>query len=227
MGDAGVEAGVLDGDGHARGGEFEQALVLLSEVGGELGLQVDDADDAVLDDERDGELGENRRVGFDVVVDLFDVFDEDGAVLGGGLADDAAPGLDAHALDLWGVACLETDTEVAGAVVDEEDGEDAVVDDGADEVGDAMHEGVKVEGGVERVGEAEEEVELDGLVADVGGGGGIQELRLCGAVVAFEVIDCLYLFGSFGLGRGGHCQARFYACCAAEPAASHPSAERL
>ncbi len=86
----------------------------------------------------------------------------------GGLADDAAAGLDAHALDLGGVAGLEADAEVAGAVVDEEDGEDAVVDDGADEVGDAMHEGVEVEGGVEGVGEAEEEVELDGLEADVG-----------------------------------------------------------
>jgi hypothetical protein len=30
--DAGVEARVLDRDGHARGGEFEQALVLGSEV---------------------------------------------------------------------------------------------------------------------------------------------------------------------------------------------------
>jgi hypothetical protein len=41
------------------------------------------------------------------------------------------------------------------------------------------------------------------------------------------VIDCLYLFGGLGLGRGGHDQPRFYACCAAESAASHPSAERL
>ena len=72
-----------------------------------------------------------------------------------------------------------------GAVVDEEDGEDAVVDDGADEVGDAVHEGVEVEGGVERVGEALEEVDLQGLDADVGsrtGGGGAGD----GAVVALE-----------------------------------------
>ncbi len=69
-GDAGVEAGVFDGDGHARGGEFEQALVLVGEVGGVLGLEVDDADDAVLDDERDGEFGEDVGVGVDVVLDL-------------------------------------------------------------------------------------------------------------------------------------------------------------
>ncbi len=69
-GDAGVEARVLDRDGHARGGEFEQALVLFGEEGGELGLEVDDADDAVLDDERDGELGAHVGVGVDVVLDL-------------------------------------------------------------------------------------------------------------------------------------------------------------
>jgi hypothetical protein len=73
-----------------------------------------------------------------------------------------------------------------GAVVDEEDGEDAVVDDGADEVGDAVHEGVEVEGGVEGVGEALEEVDLQGLDADVGGGVGGMGLG-GGAVVAFEV----------------------------------------
>ena len=33
-GDASVEAGVLDGNGHAGGDELEQALVLLGEEGG-------------------------------------------------------------------------------------------------------------------------------------------------------------------------------------------------
>jgi len=48
-GDAGVEAGVLDGDGHARGHQFEQAPVLVREVADGFGLQVEDADDLVLD----------------------------------------------------------------------------------------------------------------------------------------------------------------------------------
>jgi hypothetical protein len=49
-----------------------------------------------------------------------------------------------------------------------------------------VHEGVEVEGGVEGVGEALEEVDLQGLDADVGGavcGGGVGR----GAVVALEV----------------------------------------
>ena len=67
-GDAGVEAGVLDGDGHAGGDELEQALVVFGEEGGGLGLKVEDADDLVLDDEGDGEFGEDVGVGVDVVV---------------------------------------------------------------------------------------------------------------------------------------------------------------
>ncbi len=67
-GDAGVEAGVFDGDGHAGGDELEQALVLVGEEGGVLGLDVDDADDLVLDDEGDGEFGADVGVGVDVVL---------------------------------------------------------------------------------------------------------------------------------------------------------------
>ena len=94
------------------------------------------------------------------------------------------------------MADLEAHAEVFGAVVDEEDGEDFVVDDGADEVGDAVHEGVEVEGGVEGVGELVEEVDLEGLDADFGVGGvGVKECGRGGAIVAFE--------GVFGWGRFG------------------------
>ena len=90
---------------------------------------------------------------------------QDGAALEGGAADDAAAELDAEALGFGGVTGLEAHPELLGAVVEEEDGEDAVVDDGADEVGDAVHQGVKVEGLVESVCEPVEELELERLYA--------------------------------------------------------------
>ncbi len=75
---------------------------------GVLGLDVDDSDDTAFDDERDGELGADVGVGLDVVVDVVAggayVVDEDGFAVEGGLTDDAAAELDAHALDLVGVA---------------------------------------------------------------------------------------------------------------------------
>ncbi len=99
-----------------------------------------------------------------------------------------------------GVADLEAHPELLGAVVEEEDGEDAVVDDGADEVGDAVHEGVEVERGVEGVGEGVEEVDLvqgsTRIFAGCGGGffgarAGSLPRRLCGWVS----------FGSCGAGE--------------------------
>ncbi len=60
-GDAGVESRVLDRDSHARGDQFEQALMIEGEEAGMLGLDVDDADDLVFDDERHGQLGAGPR----------------------------------------------------------------------------------------------------------------------------------------------------------------------
>src|SRR5882757_8605352 len=195
-GDAGVEAGVFDGDGHARGDKFKEALVFEGEVADGFGLEVEYADDFVLDDERDREFGADVGVGVDVVVGFGDVFDEEGFALERRLADDAAAELDAHALDFAGVTDLEAHAEIFGAVVEEEDGEDFVVDDGADEVGDTVHEGVEIEGGVEGVGELVEEVDLEGFNANFWVGGvGVKECGRSGAIVAFE--------GVFGWGRFG------------------------
>jgi DNA-binding PadR family transcriptional regulator len=74
--------------------------------------------------------------------------------------------LDAHALDFGGVADLEAHAESLVRSLMRRMAKMLVVDDGADEVGDAVHEGVEVEGGVEGVGEAVEEVDLEGLDAE-------------------------------------------------------------
>ena len=167
--DAGVEPRILHRDGHARGGQFQQPLVLVGEVAGLLGLEIDDADDAVLHDQRHGQLGQHVRVGVDVVLPRAHVLDQDRPALTRRLAHDAAAGLDAHALDLRRVAGLEAHAQIAGAVVDQQDGEDAVVDDGAHQVRDAVHQRVQVERGVQRVGQAHQEVELQRLQPDIRG----------------------------------------------------------
>jgi hypothetical protein len=98
-----------------------------------------------------------------------DVVEQDGLAGESDLADDAAAEGDAGALGLGGVADLEAHAEFVGAVVEEKDGEDAVVDDGADELGGAVEEGLQVEGGVEGVGHLREVGEVGGLDADVDG----------------------------------------------------------
>ena len=91
--DAGVEAGILDRDGHAGGDQLEQTLVFQREVADLLGLDVDDADDLVLDDERNREFGADIGVGVDVVFGCGDVFDEDGFALQSGLPATPRPSL--------------------------------------------------------------------------------------------------------------------------------------
>jgi len=52
--DRGCKGARSHGDGDARGGEFKQVLVILSEEAGDLGLEVEDTDDLVFYDQRDG-----------------------------------------------------------------------------------------------------------------------------------------------------------------------------
>ncbi len=139
-------------------------------------------------------------VGVDVVLDVADVFDEDRPALERGLADDAAAELDAHALDLRRVADLEAHPQLVGAVVEQQDGEDAVVDDGAHQVRDAVHQRVQVEGGVERVGQPQQEVDLQGLEPGLRRGRHAGRIRR--PVVAFEQ-DLVRVRLRVVLGRSG------------------------
>ena len=116
----------------------------------------------------------------------------------GGLTDDALAHLDPGALDLGGVTDLEAHPELLGPVVEEEDGEDSVVDDGADEVGDAVHQGVEVERGVEGISERVQEVDLmHGFNANVRGLRG--NLFAAGPVVSLEM---MCFFGGWRRGGG-------------------------
>jgi len=167
-GDTGVEASVLHRDCHARGGQFQQSLMLGGEESGMFGLEVDDADDAILDDQRHGEFRHDVGVRVDVVLNLGDVFDQNGRSLAGRLAHDSTTRLDAHPLDLGRVSGLEAHAQITGAIIHQEDGEDAVVDDRAHQVGHAMHQRVEFERGVQGVRQPHQEVELKRLETDVG-----------------------------------------------------------
>jgi hypothetical protein len=140
--DAGVQAGVFDGLSDAGGGELQQPEVLGREVIRLFGLDVDDADDAILDNQRNSQLGAHSRVGVDVILGLADIVDENGLALLSHLSHHSLTELDPHTLDLRRVADLEAHAQIAGAVVEKQDGEDAVVDDGANQVGRALEQGL-------------------------------------------------------------------------------------
>ena len=128
-----------------------------------LGLDIDDADDFILDDEGNGELGAHLRVGIDVMLERRDIFNEHGFALECGLAHNPCAWLHAHPLHLGSMAGLEPHPEFVGSVVEQEDREDAVIDDRAHQVGDAVHERVEVKRRIQRIGKAMEEVQLQRL----------------------------------------------------------------
>ena len=63
------------------------------------------------------------------------------------------------------MADLVAHPQIVGAVVQQEDGEDTEVDDGADQLRGLVHDGLQVQGGVERIRQPHEEGELDRLCA--------------------------------------------------------------
>ncbi len=107
------------------------------------------------------------RVDVDVVGILEDVVGEDGLARLRDLADDAFAHLDLEPLGLGGVADLEAHTQIVGAVVEQQNRKDAVVDDGADQSGGPVQERLEIESGIESVGETEQKLTLQRLDANL------------------------------------------------------------
>ncbi len=154
---AGVEARVLDGDGDARGDDGEDAAVLFGEVAALGGLQVEHADDAVLDDERNCQLGAHARMRVDVAGEARHVGHEHGFTALGGAANHAFAHFDAQLFHVGRVADLEAHAQVLRLLVEQHDAEDFVVYGAAHEFGDAFEQRGEVERGVDRVDDLEQE----------------------------------------------------------------------
>ena len=123
---------------------------------------------AILHDQRNCQLGADVRVRLDVMFFFGYVVNSQAPPLQGSLAHDAAPHFEAGALDLGGVAYLEAHPELLGAIVDQQDGEDSVVDDGPNQIRDPVHQGIEVERSIERIGQGMQELDLmDWVDADI------------------------------------------------------------
>src|SRR5580698_7924602 len=87
------------------------------------------------------------------------------------------------------MADLEAHAELVSAIVEQEDGKDAIWDEGANEFGGAGEKGLQIERGVERIGEAHEIGDVGGLDACVDG---VKSSRrngvIGGTIVAFQFV---------------------------------------
>ena len=134
---------------------------------GLLAFEIHDADEAVLGDEGDGQLRADVGIGGDVEVRSGDVVEQNGLAGERDLADDSFADRNARALYLRRVADLKAHAQLVRAVVEKKDSEDAIGNDGANEFGGAAEQGLQIERGVERVGEAHQIGDIGGLDAGV------------------------------------------------------------
>jgi hypothetical protein len=145
-----VEARIFESDGDEGAEDFEHALVLVGE-GVHLGaFQIEDADETILQEERDDQFGAHvvavREL--DVTLVLADVGDTDRAAVTCAETGDALVEGDGE-LDGDGFVVVfgEGAFEMGVGFVPEHEIEEVVVDDGFDAVGDAEEEFVAVEDG--------------------------------------------------------------------------------
>ena len=130
------------------------------EIADLLGLEVDHANDPVFDDQRHRQLRADIGIGADVVLFLPHILQQNGFAVLGGPADDSLAHADPQALDFGRMADLKAHAQVVGPFIQQQDGEDLVVDDGAHQVRGAMHQGLQIEGGVQGVRQPHEELGL-------------------------------------------------------------------
>jgi hypothetical protein len=128
-------------------------------------FDVHDADDAVVDDEGDGDFAADAAGGFDVANVFGGIGDADGvAGAEGGAGDAAGDG------DVTGFAFIEAEAEAVAeelaGIVDEEDAEAVELDELAEAGGDFLKEVIEVEDGGEFLGEFGEDLEGTVVLVD-------------------------------------------------------------
>ncbi len=157
-----IESRVFDGERHTSGNQFHQLDVAWREVVRLIALNVDDTDDAVFQDHRHRQLALHAGHDADVVRKLTDVVDTDGPAFGGGASGDAAADFDAQFLGIGGMADVIADAQLPGALGEQQNREDAIVDGLLHHARDARQQRVEIKRRIGGFGDFQQE--MRGLV---------------------------------------------------------------
>src|SRR5438270_12456248 len=112
--------------------------MFFSEISRLTRLDIDYADDAVLGDQRNGQLGADVGDSLNVAGVLSDIVDEHGLARLGGLASDSLSYFDAAAVgELRWIANLEAETQFLSLLIQQKDGKNLVINDPANHLGHA------------------------------------------------------------------------------------------
>src|ERR1019366_122811 len=169
--DACVQASILYADCHARRDQRQQTLVLFGEVSLFAGLNVDHANHPVLDDQRDGEFRVHVGQGLNVEIFLRRIGDQYGLPSLGRASGYALAHFHAQAVgDLLRISHMEAYVQFLTVFVEQQDGENFVVNNLADQFRHAPQRGFQVERGVDYVGHFEQERVHLGKASSLRGG---------------------------------------------------------
>src|SRR5271168_1660995 len=128
-----VELGVFDGGADARGDQSQNCLLIGREIIELVAFDVQDADDAATDDQRDGQLGANGIEGVEVARVRAHVANANGLPRGGSGADDAFAHGDAPVVHNFGAMTDgETEIHLVGGLVGQQHGENFVINEAFD-----------------------------------------------------------------------------------------------
>ena len=141
-----IELGIFNACRHARGNQGQQPLVLFGEIVFMPCLQVDHANHPVLGGKRHRQLRAHVRHGSDVSGILRDIVDQNRLSKLNCLPRDAFADFDSGAFsELLRISNLKTETQLLSLLVQEQNGEDFVVDDLAHDLSDATQSGIQIE----------------------------------------------------------------------------------
>ena len=125
-----------------------------------LRLNIDHADDAILGHQGHGKLGAHLGVRIDVIRKRADVVDQHRLSALRHLSYDAFAHANAQPLCVCGMTNLEAHAQLIGAVVQQQDGKNAVINDGAHQVCHAMQQRLQIQRGIQRIGQPGKKVPL-------------------------------------------------------------------
>src|ERR1700689_1214515 len=132
--------------------------MLFREVAGLARLDVDDADDAILGNQRNGQLRADIGNALDVARILGNIFNQNRLPQLRCLPGDSFANLDAAALGKFRrISDLKAKTEFLRLFVEQKNGEDFVIDDLADHLGDPAHSRIQIERSREDVGDVQQQ----------------------------------------------------------------------
>src|SRR5215472_1217426 len=150
--DSGVQPRVLNADSDARPDDRQEASVFFMKIAAFAGFKVHHADHPVLVDQRHCQLRVNPGNGFNVFRLFADVGHQDGATLFSCTARHAFAHLDPDSFgDFRRMADLKAEAQLLCALIQQQDGEDFVVDDPLYDLGYPLQQRVQVERRVEDV----------------------------------------------------------------------------